>query len=555
MRRQEAAQIEADALLENGSPPTPELTQLLSETRIVEDVYPSRIRGYIYLVVLNVPDNSSLKAYLHSFADFVYSKSMLNRKEDIMPVHQVVHNTSPKAHTAPKFSVGDWVQMTGQDLYGGCYGLIVAGDERLEHPPGIQWHTVLTIPRVPRSPDEEASVLDTQFKPLPLPLSWDDAQRISTLYELDEKDHWGDAGTPEWGLNFETRCGMSCPEDHRTEFFFHGEIFQCGLVLVAYNEKQLKPAPVVLDSKSLGVFTSSHHQQVLRHARTMPVPDSWIFLVGEAVEVLPDFIPDHVLRATGRIVSVSESACLVHVKDEPSMLIPNEHIMKSLKDSLGDVNQSFQVDEEVLISENYYRQPIHGIIRVVQDFTCDVDLENGGLRQILKYGLVKNFKGGEEVLCNNEARGSLICSSGKIALVALYQPGSTASEASQTFPQSGSDANAPARMENYHPNCLVADSSSGAANLQCYARNQPFTASRTRPSLWIGLDVIVTRHAVRHGYKGVVTDVACNSTSASGMIVLVNYDVINVQPGVEWLEYDQVRNAKYVDSLLWILLM
>ncbi|KAF5332312.1 hypothetical protein D9757_015491 [Collybiopsis confluens] len=28
------------------------------------------------------------------------------------------------------------------------------------------------------------------------------------------------------------------------------------------------------------------------------------------------------------------------------------------------------------------------------------------------------------------------------------------------------------------------------------------------------------------------------------MIVLVNYDVINVQPGVEWLEYDQVRNAK-----------
>lgn len=69
--------------------------------------------------------------------------------------------------------------------------------------------------------------------------------------------------------------------------------------------------------------------------------------------------------------------------------------------------------------------------------------------------------------------------------------------------------------------------------------------SRTRKSIWVGRRVTVTKHNVRRGYKGVVSNVQCSSSATSGLIVQVTYDVLNLGPsGVEWLDYMQVRNEQ-----------
>ena len=227
--------------------------------RIVQDIFPSKMPGYVYLMVLSDSSTVLLSQYLHSFSAFLYDKSIINRRTNFMPIHTLVTDFMPPVtNNDPKFSVGDWVVIEGPNLYKGSLGLVVPFDSRLPHPHRSKSITVLTIPRIPKSVDEEKAVVNANFVPPSQPFLFTDAHRIAKLYELDEDPvwTWGEAGSPEWGRTITSQCpdGISCPMDHLKEFFFRGHIFQCGLVLLPLMESILQPSPSSFDTTWTSIF-------------------------------------------------------------------------------------------------------------------------------------------------------------------------------------------------------------------------------------------------------------------------------------------------------------
>ncbi|KAF5389068.1 hypothetical protein D9757_004995 [Collybiopsis confluens] len=286
-----------------------------TENRIIEDVHPSKMPGYVYLVIMNTSDITPLCDYLHSFSSFVYNRPTINRQDSFMPIHHVVTDFHPLAPVAPGCSIGDWVEIKGGDAYAGSLGLVVPNDSRLEYP-SENSVTVLTVPRIPRSPLEEESMIATLLGPAAAPLSFESALQISNLYASLNVLHWGKSGTPLWGNSIKSRChvGSMCPPDHSKELFFRGEIFQCGLIVLVFNHSNLKPAPTSWDSKIVEIFASSHHPH-LSYTK-MPIPSSWYFEVDEKVHGITGFIPSQYLSIRASIVDVSDLTCEVDFAGE-----------------------------------------------------------------------------------------------------------------------------------------------------------------------------------------------------------------------------------------------
>lgn len=472
-----------------------------STGRIVREVFPSKIPGYFYLITLNLYDMNPLCEYLHSFSSLLYDKPIVNRQHNFMPIHHLVTDFSSLQAglpDEPQYSVGDWVTVKApSDLYTGSLGLIVPDDERLDYPPGRSY-AIITVPRIPRSFREEKAFVDNDIKPPISILSFADATAVCNLYKLEQLEHWGKAADPQWGPRIQSRCPTAslCSEDHSHEFFFRGQIFQCGLVLMSYRESGLSPAPATMDPSLLQPFISSHHPSLHLGSHKLPIPNTWNFRIGEKVTVA---------NSGGAI----------------------------------------------------------GVISSVQDRVCEVNFENA-LESIPKLNLIKSFSLGDNVYVSNDgASGTIVLLNGLSAIVCLdertvsvlrnekqaWSETTLAQQGAYLKDSQGSVEQGESVVE-FAVNALILVSTvlstSSTANS---SRIEPvFTNpidSRTRKSIWVGRRVTVTKHNVRRGYKGVVSNVQCSSSATSGLIVQVTYDVLNLGPsGVEWLDYMQVRNEQ-----------
>ncbi|KAF5389060.1 hypothetical protein D9757_004926 [Collybiopsis confluens] len=311
--------------------------------------------------------------------------------------------------------------------------------------------------------------------------------------------HWGDLGKPVWGAAIANKCinPQSCLSDHSRELFFHGQIFQCGLVLLVVKVSDLKPAPNFWDTAIIHTFLSSHHPEV-SHVK-MPVPNSWSFEAGEHVHGVQGFVPTYLTSTIGTI-------------------------------------------EEVL------------------DSTCEVSF-NGERLNISKHGLIKSFEGGDPVIILNVGAGTFAMNtSASEAMVFLDQR--TRSNLTNenhsdfknlqihgSYSADSNDEIGPLFEEqfcSFHPNTLVLASSfrSNSSVSNSTPNDPPVSSSnaslRIRASIWIGLQVLITRHTMQNGYRGVISDVQISSRTPSGLSILVSYEAINVPR--EWLDYGQVRN-------------
>ncbi|KAF5370253.1 hypothetical protein D9757_012020 [Collybiopsis confluens] len=476
-----------------------------TENRIIEDVHPSKMPGYVYLVIMNTSDLTPLCDYLHSFSSFVYNRPTINRQDSFMPIHHVVTDFHPLAPVAPGCSIGDWVEIKGGDAYAGSLGLVVPNDSRLEYP-SENSVTVLTVPRIPRSPLEEESMIATLLGPAAAPLSFESALQISNLYASLNVLHWGKSGTPLWGNSIKSRChvGSMCPPDHSKELFFRGEIFQCGLIVLVFNHSNLKPAPTSWDSKIVEIFASSHHPH-LSYTK-MPIPSSWYFEVDEKVHGITGFIPSQYLSIRASIVDVS-------------------------------------------------------------DLTCEVDFA-GEVLTVSKHGLIKSFTGGECVLIPDGGAGtfamsgedssscivfydertrSMLANQRREELARMSVPSGYAFDTENTDnpePLTNDGPNCIDPFGSFHPNTLIMAStlrSSSSNSTSVNFSKSPIThIPRIRASIWIGVEVLITKHPSRNGYRGVIRDVHPISSSTSGLVILVAYDVVNIPS--EWVDYNQVRN-------------
>ncbi|KAJ3735323.1 hypothetical protein DFJ43DRAFT_1037205 [Lentinula guzmanii] len=474
--------------------------------RHIQDVFPSKFPGYIYLMTLNAHDQSPLCEYLHSFSSFLYDRSTTNRKHNFMPIHHLVTNFSPPfvVQDEPKFSEGDWVVITAQpDIYTGDLGLIIPDDERLPNLPNRSY-TVVTVPRTPRSLQEEKSFTEDGTRPAPCILSFADAHRVADLYKLEQLEHWGEDAHPEWGQPIQNNCpaGSSCPKDHSFEFGFRGQIFQCGLVLLTYRESGLSPAPPSIDASMLHPLITSHHPFVYRGLRKMPIPSTWSFRIGDNVATSSD-------GAIGVITSVLDRTCEVDFNGD-TQSIPILNLIKHF--APGDiVYNSNNGDSGTLLAVNGY----HAVV-ILDERTVSVR---------------RNQKQAESNQVRAPQRGYLLDDE----------------NASRPQGQAASmDSVVSIEVNSLVSSSRIVSSSSTATS----SRVEPIFSvpidSRTRISPWVGIRVIVVQHRARHGYRGVVVDVQRSKESASGLIVRVKYDVLNlsISEGVEWLDFIQVRNEQ-----------
>ncbi|KAF5355380.1 hypothetical protein D9757_014595 [Collybiopsis confluens] len=449
------------------------------QNRFIVDVHPSQMAGHVYLIVLNHPNMVPLWEYLHSFADFIYDHSIINRTSASMPIHKVVTDFLPLSTDPSRISIGDWVEIKGGDVYAGSLGLVVHNDSRLEYSPQDRL-TVLTLPRIPRSPVEEESMFETGLGPPPAPLYFADAQQVSNLYTSLDILRWGeDSGRPIWADPLASGCidHQSCPPDHSRDFFFHGHILQCGLVFLVYRMSDIKRAPTVWDPKIIEIFSSSHHPQVIN--MRMPIPNSWSFEKNDNVQAIKGFISEHATSTTGVVIEVS-------------------------------------------------------------DLTCEVSF-NGERNVVSKHALIKSFEPGDQVIIPNVGSGTFAMNATDTKAVVFFD------ERTQSVLTSEKHAETTGL---FHLNTLILASSlradSSFANSTRVDSQAPNPSSpnvnRLRPLIWVGKPVLVTKHPIRNGYRGVITDVQISATSLSGISVWVSYEAINIPR--EWLDYSQVRNLE-----------
>ncbi|KAF5386510.1 hypothetical protein D9757_005854 [Collybiopsis confluens] len=484
--------------------------------RVIQDVLPSMAPGHLYLITRNDVNTIPLCQYLHSFSGFIYGKSIINRKSDFMPIHHVVTDFSPTSpNIDPNFSVGDWVTIRGAGLYTACLGLIVPRDSRLSHSRRSSY-TVLTIPRIPKSIEEEKAAFTSDFKPPPSPFFYADALRISELYRLEKNDFWGDAGIPEWGEEIQSQCppNISCTKDHSTEFFFRGQIFQCGLTLLSFRANQLQAAPTSFDPSIENDFINSHHSDVFRFSRNMPIPNSWSFTANEKVSVHTSCPEKHLHGANGLIVQVLDCECEVDFQGEVYSILKRDLIKVF---SMGDLVYCEGGSGSFVLMTG------HSALVMIDERTRSV-LENEK-RERVKDLLLRGGYSSKDLETPEYMEGADFT----VEPVAVYPVNSLSG--SSTVLSSSSFANS-SRVDAPQP-----ENTSSAV------------ATRIPRSIWIGTRVIVKKHATRHGYKGIVVDVRRDDSTLSGLAVQVNYDVINVEHGVEWLDYVQVRNEQSLQFL------
>ncbi|KAJ3721340.1 hypothetical protein DFJ43DRAFT_1158685 [Lentinula guzmanii] len=460
--------------------------------RHIQDVFPSKFPGYIYLMTLNAYDQSPLCEYLHSFSSFLYDRSTINRKHNFMPIHHLVTNFSPPfvRQDEPKFSEGDWVVITAQsDIYTGDLGLIIPDDERLPNLPNRSY-TVVTVPRTPRSLQEEKSLVEDGTRPAPCILSFADAHRVADLYKLEQLEHWGEDAHPDWGQPIQNNCpaGSSCPKDHSFEFGFRGQIFQCGLVLLTYRESGLSPAPPSIDSSMIHPLIASHHPFVYYGLRKMPIPSTWSFRVGDNVATSSD-------GAIGVITSVLDRTCEVDLNGD-TQSIPILNLIKHF--APGDVvYNSNNGDSGTLLAVDGY----HAVV-ILDERTLSVH---------------RNQKQAESNQVRAPQRGYLLDDEN------ASQPQSIQGQAASM------DSVVTIEVNSLVSSSRIVSSSSTATSSRVEPISSVPIASRTRISPW-----------------GVVVDVQRSKESASGLIVRVKYDVLNLSmsEGIEWLDFIQVRNEQ-----------
>ncbi|KAJ3743816.1 hypothetical protein DFH05DRAFT_1526195 [Lentinula detonsa] len=518
-------------------------------SNVINDAFPSKIPGRVYLVVLNVHrQNTTLAAYLSSINGFKYRNShrlptkevitgtRLRTRDDgttymthtssVPPIHQSLSLDMPistwvpyndtyfsRLHRRHEFiKPGTWVQPK-RGLFKGDVGVVC------KTLPQTHECLVLFIPR-PRLPDNTGNKRKRMPRPQPKLINLMDPLFRSLQVKESHPmvcEVVGCAG------------GLSCTHVNWDEQYqWLGQTYEGSLALVKLRLPALELASSMTTSIR-GLFLRSRHPFVLSFypLYAMPPPSDWVFQIGEEVCVVnPGIDAAHAEQlygapfgTEGTVQSVEDTHCEVCVSltEAPVSKIVRMPINALLKKiAVGDTVEIVGGEDRKLIKTVYDKStpmieylPLRGHVGSV------VELWQEGNSAKVVLG---RFDATLELPLNwlhrrpSGSAGSEITSTPQISTFVTEQYRSSA--------------------------CFVEPDAGGTTSSY---RDNSFTG---RYAPWAG--TLVVPIAVNHshkGYRGMVKDIKEDPSTVSGLLVGVLPNVVGTLNQIDWFDYNRIRHA------------
>ncbi|KAJ3710773.1 hypothetical protein DFJ43DRAFT_1162055 [Lentinula guzmanii] len=485
-------------------------------SNVINDAFPSKIPGRVYLVVLNMHrQNTTLAAYLSSIDGF-----------NVPPIHQSLSLDMPistwvpyndtyfsRLHRRHEFiKPGTWVQPK-RGLFKGDVGVVC------KTLPQTHECLVLFIPR-PRLPDNTGNKRKQMPRPQPKLINLMDP--LFRSLQVKESHPM---------VCEVVRCarGLSCTHVNWDEQYqWLGQTYEGSLALVKLRLPALELASSMTTSIR-GLFLRSRHPFVLSFypLYAMPPPSDWVFQIGEEVCVVnPGIDAAHAEQlygapfgTEGTVQSVEDTHCKVCVSltEAPVskiVCVPINALLKKI--AVGDTVEIVGGEDRKLIKTVYDKStpmieylPLRGHVGSV------VELWQEGNSAKVVLG---RFDVTLELPLNwlhrrpSGSAGSEITSTPQISTFLTEQYRSSA--------------------------CFVEPDAGGTTSSY---RDNSFTG---RYAPWAG--TLVVPIAVNHshkGYRGMVKDIKEDPSTVSGLLVGVLPNVVGTLNQIDWFDYDRIRHA------------
>ena len=355
-------------------------------------------------------------------------------------------------------------------------------------------YTVLTPPRFPK---EHGKLMGDSLPP-PCLLSLEEAKQISSRYPDNPVEVREDCAHPQCphGKNRDTRRFWCA---HPKDYTWRGVVFQHGLALYSLTSNAIEHCSVTIDSLLFRLFIYSQHPWVLAKLYQMPLPSSWSFFKGEDVRVVLPYGATH----TGSIIPDNWEGTIVR----------------------GEAQRC-----KVQFGYTSYFVPSVALLKLfVQGSAVDIAILGGS---------------GTVLTVDYETAMATVAVDDETAVFLSSEEG---------FNETCVEERVNANVFRFHVNVL---SSQCAPVTRISELNFEMPLSRQkRPSLWVNMPVFVVDHPGKRGYKGTVRDVRPFPHNKSGLIVKVDYDIVNVYPPIEWVDYDLVRDERFFLFLFFLFLL